>query len=523
MVPNVWLPERLGEPLSSLPNTSAPVEAVSLSVGPDRSDNLQVVETARAKLRENPRDPRLLNELGIALMAFAQGEPRLPGLYSLEEAQRRFQQAAEQARRQGVPHSTYWRFEVNRALALSIIGEHYDDPATIHDALDILRPLVDELSADQTKLAAIHLDAARALNIYGNALMALHEYADAADAYEKALSRLTQERQPLSWARNQHYHSGALFQLARSHRQTPVIAQQCFARAISGYRAALRGYQDAHHATDATAATVSLANALTAFGALQLTSSDLDERREGVGHLQEAISYHLAALPASPPERRDQALGYLKTAVNLLKAVLGQYEGAANDNIRHGIINGEAELTKYSLSDDKQYIVSEDNTSISSIFDLLHGLGIPQPEWPRLLRSAADQSEAAATLPDEVVRRRPTADTGTAHILGSPTIGEEASAGSSMPPEAQEFFGNVPSVLRTKVYTKTAFPSDWFSNSDIVRAARRIVYAYKNRSKDIEIGPDEMERVRAANRFMRAYERRRERARTQADPPRGPR
>jgi hypothetical protein len=77
-----------------------------------------------------------------------------------------------------------------------------------------------------------------------------------------------------------------------------------------------------------------------------------------------------------------------------------------------------------------------------------------------------------------------------------------------LPLEAQQVFGELPSGLNTKLYERSSFPDEWFSNPAIVRAARRIVYAYKTRDKKVKLKPSGMSRVRAANRFMKQYERR---------------
>jgi hypothetical protein len=119
-------------------------------------------------------------------------------------------------------------------------------------------------------------------------------------------------------------------------------------------------------------------------------------------------------------------------------------------------------------------------------------------------------------LPSEVVQRLPL------HELPSPSHPDESAAAAFMPAAARALFGDPPAaVSRPTKYTKSDFPIDWLDNQNIIRAARKVTNEYKARDKTKQITPEELERFRAANRLVRAYERRQTRTRTQS-PPAGP-
>jgi len=79
----------------------------------------------------------------------------------------------------------------------------------------------------------------------------------------------------------------------------------------------------------------------------------------------------------------------------------------------------------------------------------------------------------------------------------------------SMPAAAQELFGNIPSTLPAIAHTRSSFPEEWFTNKIVIQAAGRLAGRHDRKGKGVDLAPDELERVRAARRFLKQLQRRR--------------
>lgn len=75
------------------------------------------------------------------------------------------------------------------------------------------------------------------------------------------------------------------------------------------------------------------------------------------------------------------------------------------------------------------------------------------------------------------------------------------------PSKAAEVFGHIPPALQTKTYTRRTLSDDVISDPEVIRAANRILNAYRRRG-DQPMDSSAVEKVRMARRIVRAHERR---------------
>jgi tetratricopeptide (TPR) repeat protein len=155
---------------------------------------------------------------------------------------------------------------------------------------------------------------------------------------------------------------------------------------------------------------------------------------------------------------------------------------------------------------------------IKALADFIASFGLPEDEATVIVSAALERLGWSSRVILPRPERRDTVEHAAAEVSQRLVQSDDATGRSPMPPEARELFGDAPDIARPKIYMKSNFPPDWFDNIDIVRAARRIVTTYKNRDKSIPVESDAQERYRTANRFMKAYESRRRRARNPSPP-----
>ncbi len=75
-------------------------------------------------------------------------------------------------------------------------------------------------------------------------------------------------------------------------------------------------------------------------------------------------------------------------------------------------------------------------------------------------------------------------------------------------------FGEAPPRKpRPTTIIKSDFPEDWFQNEDVIRAARKAKSDFYGRKRSAPPSEEEQERVRTANRFLRALDLRAKRPR----------
>ena len=340
----------------------------------DREENLL---RARAALREAPRDADRLNNLGLALLALAEPVSDAMALGALEEAQRRFSRAAEEAGRQSAPAAACRRLVINRALALSMLGEERKDPATIEHALEILEPVIAALNAEGISGPILQVDWARALDIEGNALAALGRIDAAISAYDAALEKtrnpkaiarilrnlaitlagsgrhadarqrleggftaVLRSKEPLAWARLQRTLGDILSAWAESLKlkEDTQQAERYFSEAVSAYHAARDAYAQTGARQEVLSLSVPLATAEVQLGAQLCMSPDLAARQDGLVTIEDAISSLANSVRQMSPEGRDKARQAVEASRAIFDYISGIYNNSSNYENMYGVI-----------------------------------------------------------------------------------------------------------------------------------------------------------------------------------------
>lgn len=139
--------------------------------------------------------------------------------------------------------------------------------------------------------------------------------------------------------------------------------------------------------------------------------------------------------------------------------------------------------------------------------DLKCDLGLFEPEPPMPapldLNREADKLGVSRAAALKAIRRA-AAEEATADAAKPRS---QPKAEQSAVPDARELFGEPPPATRPAKYSKSNFPPEWFDSPDIVRAARARAREYVSLDKS-RLETAEIDRYRAATRFVRAYERR---------------
>jgi tetratricopeptide (TPR) repeat protein len=545
--------ERISEPLTDLtdgfsgddPKNRKP----ELSVPDQGSD----IEALHAALRDDPKDPTRLNRLGIALLNFARTEPRTADLHALEEAQRRFQRASEEAHRQGAPPATYWRFDINRALALWMLGEQNKDKGTLAEAEEILRPILSAFAAGSASALQVQVDWPRALGILANVLVALDQtdeaeekyrdaidridgkkhpearhqvlinsgtalyetshYAKACDRFEQALALTAREQEPLVWAKTQHLLGDALFQHARTVEQ-PQTAKEHFARAAALYEDVQQEYQNFSMHSSWASATVNRANALLGVAVCLGASIVSSDRQAAIDSANRAIFLLVESSPDLPAEWLTKGQEYLDTAHDILKNL---QPGSSTFSYLQRM-----PLTEDLPSDSTIETVNKNKNIATSLSDLISSWNVSETEaatrvsealrkrgWSVHLM-APQRDHAPQGLQEQaarVVTRRAKAE---AHAQGE----SHTSGNLDLSPRqvAAVLEDSTLGRLRRRYEERLAnveLPKDGFKTKKQAQAAGRLTTTYRDlRSRQLKLGLEPLSkdsRITEADRLREAF------------------
>jgi tetratricopeptide (TPR) repeat protein len=375
---------------------------------------------ARVALDEAPHNPDRLNALGLALLALAGPNADSRALGAIEEAQRRFSRAEQEATRQSATAAACRRFRINRAFALCTLGERRNEQTTLEHALEILAPVLQAINAESTSGLQMQVDWARALDIKGNALAALGKTDAAIDAYDAALGKtrepgvcarilrnlaitlagvgrhadaserlgqglvkISRSKEPLAWARLQRTVGDVLYGWAETLQEDSQQAERYFSKAVTAYHAARDAYGQAEAHREALSLSVLLATAEVQLGARLCMSPDLADRQAGLATIEDATSGLAASVREIPPEGREKARQAVEIARQILDYISGSYKPTGNNE---SIPLDNTVIIRNSCGIIES--VANDNTNIFS--DIVERLsGLPVAERQELLRALA--------------------------------------------------------------------------------------------------------------------------------------
>lgn len=313
------------------------------------------VEVFRVALARSDPAPASHNGLGAALVERARFESAAASVATLSEALGEFETASDKVGRSAAARAARLRYDINRAMALWMLGERTADVGRLGQAVSLLRAAIEMLPASSVHWPHVQdtlgsalmalgrtaeaitaykvalsaritgADRGRVLNNLGTAYVAQGHYPDGEREFQAALALTRRALAPVDWSRIQHNRGSASLQQALADPRRPVARQQ-FHDAIEALELAREERPHDRLPLDRAITTANLAGAYVGLGmALHARRPEAD-RRSGGEHLRHALALYRAALPDLPPGDRAS----IERNVAITEEILRRLSGSPN-------------------------------------------------------------------------------------------------------------------------------------------------------------------------------------------------
>jgi tetratricopeptide (TPR) repeat protein len=529
-----------------------------------REAAVAAVEVFRTALIELPGEPSFQNGLGAALIELARLEPHVAALSALTEAYQQFAEARASVIAQGAPPAVSVRYEINLAMVSWMLGERLGEPDKINAAIESLRSTLTQLERQTvdwpraqeilgniliaqkkpTEARAVYqaiedirkprgrtdkkfreklAERGRLLTDIGITYAAAGNYTKARQIYRDALALQPLDYVPLAWGRVQNNLGMVLLQEALASRRSPRNAD-LIRRAIQAFRAARDTHEHLQASLDWAVITVGLANALLSYGTHLCLPGPEADRTTGTDNIEQALALFRGTFLSLTPPHLGIVLNNLQVAFQVLAQISADQKDRAKfrEQVLEVIIlrlmyykscfeyNFSSILhivTKLlPMSDRISTGMGKDaDQVISDIKDILASSGLPETEWPGILRTVIQRvsPSQAPSLPDEAARET-TGRTKRKPRAQAETV--EPHAGMPDTEAVKLVFGDIPESFQTGTYTRNPRP-DLVYHPAVLAQAKEIVSA-NSRTKIADLAPQDRETLRQARRVVRANERR---------------